>query len=120
MDYKKVNKICNFVLIAIGIMAIICAMLCFILNSKFDYGYYIDWQKYGGDAYTGIQNAAAATANQVDRLNKNVETLANCIKSGLGFVLLISGLLILLHGIKKLLETKEMGKNSVVDETEIN
>ena len=32
------------------------------------YGEYTIKQSYGGDAYTGIQNAASATANNVERL----------------------------------------------------
>ena len=44
------------------------------------------YREYGGDAYTGIQQAAAQTAN-------NVVDLADLIRSGFGFVLIVAGLI---------------------------
>ena len=55
-------------------------------------------ERYGGDAYTGIQNAAAQTAN-------NIRYLAEIIQIGLGGILLIAGLLIILHYIKNIITT---------------
>jgi hypothetical protein len=40
---------------------------------------------YGGDAYTGIQNAAAQTAN-------NVQDLAEILKTGMSSALIIFGI----------------------------
>ena len=40
---------------------------------------------YGGDAYTGIQNAAATTS-------KNVKELAGIVQFGFGSILLVMGL----------------------------
>ena len=54
---------------------------------SFNDGYYESTQSYGGDAYTGIQNAAAQTAN-------NVEDLAFIAKTGIGFLLIILGIAI--------------------------
>lgn len=106
MNRIEIKKIFNYTLIGIGVLSIIFAILCFVLNGEYDYGYYVNWEIYGGDAYTGIQNAAAATANQVDRLNENIATLANCIKIGFGFILLIGGLLVTLYGVHELLKNK--------------
>ena len=106
MKECKVNKFFNCALVGVGIISIIFAVLCFVLNADFDYGYWVSAQSYGGDAYTGIQNAAAATANRVDGLSENVAILAKSIRMGLGFILLLAGLLIVLYGIKKIMEEK--------------
>ena len=45
----------------------------------------IGFESYGGDAYTGIQNAAASTGN-------NVIYLAQVCEQGLGMLLLMLGL----------------------------
>ena len=106
MNGQKIKKIFNYTLIGIGVLSIIFAILCFVLNGEFGSCYYVGRQVYGGDAYTGIQNAAAATANNIDALNESVETLANCIKIGFGFVLLIVGLLVTLYGVQEVLKSK--------------
>lgn len=115
MNEQKTNKIFNYILIGIGVLSIIFAVLCFVLNGEFDYGYYVAWETYGGDAYTGIQNAAAATANQVDRLNESVATLAKCVKMGFGFILLIFGFLITLYGVKNIIKEKTNEKQPITD-----
>lgn len=68
-------------LIVVGILAIILAFVCFTK----DVGNVTVGYSYGGDAYTGIQNAAAQTAN-------NVLYLAEIVRLGFGSVLLILGL----------------------------
>lgn len=117
MNEQKIKKIFNYTLIGIGVLSIIFAILCFVLNGEYDYGSFVGWETYGGDAYTGIQNAAATTANQVLRLNENIETLANCIKIGFGFILLIVGVLLIFYGIQKLLS--EQNKKQEIIETGI-
>ena len=52
---------------------------------------YESYEIYGGDAYTGIQNAAARTS-------QNVADLKNCVKFGFGSVLLVTGLSLLAFG----------------------
>lgn len=49
-------------------------------------GYWESSERYGGDAYTGIQNAAAQTAN-------NVQDLAQIAQQGFAFVLMAAGLI---------------------------
>lgn len=120
MNGQKIKKIFNYTLIGIGVLSIIFAILCFVLNREFGSCYYVGRQVYGGDAYTGIQNAAAATANNIDALNESVETLANCIKIGFGFVLLILGLLIILLGTKKLMQEKKNEVQLVSNVVEVN
>ena len=74
--------------IILGIIAIIMAFI--ILDQNI--GYYEGSSSYGGDAYTGIQNAAAQTAN-------NVMYVGEMIQLALGFQMLITGLTMLLGSI---------------------
>ncbi len=67
--------------IVIGVVAIALGVVCFILDT----GSYERNTSYGGDAYTGIQNAAAQTAN-------NVMCLAIIAKFGFGSILVVTGL----------------------------
>ena len=55
---KKLLKIFG---IALGVLTIILAIVVFTQNV----GYYESSHSYGGDAYTGIQNASAQAANNV-------------------------------------------------------
>ena len=45
-------------------------------------GYHVSYESYGGDAYTGIQNAAVDTCN-------NVRTLTKSVNYGFGSILTI-------------------------------
>lgn len=82
----KFNK--NLVFALIGIIAIILAIVCACLND----GYYEANEVYGGDAYTGIQQAAAQTAN-------NVQYLADIARFGFSSVLAVIGLICIAYGI---------------------
>ena len=72
----------------IGILSIIFGIVCF----NMDEGRYEMSSSYGGDAYTGIQNASANTANNVQVLTKNVN-------KGMGFMLLIAGMSLIAVGV---------------------
>ena len=68
-------------MVVVGILAIILAVVCFSMDvGNTSLGY-----SYGGDAYTGIQNATAQTAN-------NILYLAKISRFGFGSVLLVLGL----------------------------
>lgn len=75
-------------LIIIGILAIALSIVSFCMDA----GYDISYQQYGGDAYTGMQNASARTAN-------NVVYLCKVVKFGFGSILLVSGLTLIVAGI---------------------
>ena len=60
-----------------------------------DVGYYESSSSYGGDAYTGIQNAAAQTAN-------NVKALSEIAKMGFAFFLIALGLIAIFYFAMKL------------------
>ena len=78
----------SVLLIIIGILAIALSIVSFCMDA----GYDISYQQYGGDAYTGMQNATARTANNVDYLCK-------VVKFGFGSILLVSGLTLIVAGI---------------------
>ena len=69
------------ILIMIGIIAVGLSISCFSRESL----RYEHTTRYGGDAYTGIQNAAAKTS-------ENVKELAEIVKFGFGSILLVMGL----------------------------
>lgn len=63
----KSRKFLAFAFFAIAVLALIFSILC----SNLRVGSW-EWDKeYGGDAYTGIQNAAAQAANNTIYLNEN-------------------------------------------------
>lgn len=68
-------------MIVVGVIAIILAIVCYSFKSLDYEGNSI----YGGDAFTGIQNAAATTS-------KNVKELASIVQFGFGSILLVTGL----------------------------
>ena len=89
--------------IAVGVAAIVFAIICIAYDGGFPYTGYVAKETYGGDAYTGIQNAAAATANYVSALNESVEILSQAIMLGIGFCLMVAGLVLVILGVKGLL-----------------
>ena len=75
-------------LIIVGLLSIVLAIVCDTKGiGEYEYAKY-----YGGDAYTGIQQASAQTANNILETNK-------ILKYGFGSVLLVAGLAMLLLGI---------------------
>ena len=82
------KKFCAVLFIIIGILAIV---LSYVAYDSY-IGAYESSESYGGDAYTGIQNAAAQTAN-------NVKALAEIVAFSTGSILLISGLFMIVFGL---------------------
>ncbi len=74
------KPVLSFFLILVGILAIVLAISCFNQES----GGREERKSYGGDAYTGIQNAAAQTS-------RNVYYTNDILKFGFGSVLLVAG-----------------------------
>ena len=76
------KNILNLAGVIIGVMMIIFSFVTLsfdyspsIYTESLDSDAYSEHNStYGGDAYTGIQNAAAQTANNVKALNENIET----------------------------------------------
>lgn len=87
----------NIIGILDGILSLILGLVMF---SK-EIGTWENNVSYGGDAYTGIQNAAAQTAN-------NVQYLSDLVKFGFGSLLIVVGIaLISYFGIKYCAEKKK-------------
>lgn len=72
----------------VGLVSSILGIVCFTMDT----GSYEMNLQYGGDAYTGIQNASAQAAN-------NVQDLAAICAFGFGALLLIIGLILIVYAI---------------------
>lgn len=100
MTEKKSNKILGMIQMGIGVLSLIFAIVCFCLSVGGVYGSTEGNKSYGGDAYTGIQNAAAQTATNVYWTMKIVYNIAVCLKIIGGFAFVIVGLAFLAVGWK--------------------
>lgn len=84
--------------IVFGIAFIILGVISVIWGLTLGYiGNYESASYYGGDAYTGIQNAAATTAN-------NVDSLGEVVCSGLKGIMIVSGGTLITIGIYSILK----------------
>lgn len=82
----KLNAIAACGGIISGILSFIFGIIMFAKKT----GYMEFDKEYGGDAYTGIQNAAAQTAS-------NVKNLAEATKNGFAFLLIAIGLIAIFY-----------------------
>lgn len=82
MSIKKI------LLIVVGIISIGMSVSCF----KMEVGSKVYRSAYGGDAYTGIQNAGAETGTNVFYLNQ-------IMAKGFGAILLVAGLGLVVCGL---------------------
>ena len=82
------KRIAAVALVLIGIVAVILSFSAYGLDT----GYSESDKEYGGDAYTGIQNAAAQTSRNLVYLTEAVAYVG-------GSVLLIAGLALIGSGI---------------------
>lgn len=83
------NTVRSIFLVIAGIVSIALSIHCFNMNE----GEYRSNSMYGGDAYTGMQNASASAA-------RNVKTLSKIVKSGFGSTLLVCGLTLIAFSIQ--------------------
>ena len=93
--------------VCIGIICIIFSFVTFSGSADIPPSFYTDHDTYGGDAYTGIQNAAADAANNITKLSSGIESLYDKISLIGGFILMISGALIILHYFEQLVQINE-------------
>lgn len=73
-----------------GIISGILSVIFGISMFGKEVGYHENSSMYGGDAYTGIQNAAAQTAN-------NVKALSEMVQTGFAFLLIAIGLIAIFY-----------------------
>ena len=85
----KCNK--RFLGIAFIIIAIVSFIFAIVIGAQSSGSYELS-QAYGGDAYTGIQNAAAQTANNIMYSNEIIKLCACGIFVILGSILAILGI----------------------------
>ena len=104
----KNNKTLHAIILLIGIAAIVLGIMCFAANK----GYTVSFETYGGDAYTGIQNAAARTASNIAKSNE-----LNAL--GFGSILVIAGLVMLAFGISGFVGNKANCVSKPVAEVEV-
>ena len=95
---KKSKKFLAISFLVIAGVSAIFAVMC--LMNMFDNYRYVYSQTYGGDAYTGIQNAAVATAQNIEVLGEAVVVLS-------GFVFILATLVFTALGIAMLLDLKK-------------
>ncbi len=101
------KKIINIIGILSGILSMVFGFIC--LSNRV--GTYVIDKSYGGDAYTGIQNAVADTAN-------NIQTLSENLIFGFGALLIVIGIAILCYFFVKLIE--ELEKDRVTTSINVN
>ena len=101
-EKKKLNF--KIIICIVGIILGVVTMLIGVMSDEFNYSYYGYGEKetYGGDAYTGMQNAAAQTATNVYRLYQTVQVFSKSL-------LIILGVFIVLHYALMLYETVKKG-----------
>ncbi len=100
------KKIAAKGLLLTGIIAIILAIVCWHKGNNVDdylhMGRAISPETYGGDAYTGMQNAAAQAATNLYFLNGNLAYVMEGMYDCIGYVLFTIGLIVFFVGVWKM------------------
>ena len=82
---KKQKTFKGIFLIFMCVLSLAMALHNYVcINEKYIYRYattHIDYEYYGGDAYTGIQQAAAGTGNNISAVNSTIAGAGNEILS---------------------------------------
>ena len=84
----------------IFVVGVLCIIFGAIDGNFYGYSKYVSYEFYGGDAYTGIQNAAADTANNIGRLTDLVESVGEEFFNFFGTMLILAGVLVIIVSIK--------------------
>ena len=101
---KKLNL--KIIIPVIGIIIGIITVFMGLTTHEFNYSYngFVFRETYGGDAYTGIQNACAQVTTNTYHIYELIQTFSKIF-----FV--IVGLLTILHYVEKLFENIKVLKN---------
>ncbi len=83
-----------------GIISGVISIIFSFVVKGMSIGSYEWYSEYGGDAYTGIQNAAAQTAN-------NTQDLADIVRTGLFAFLLVFGIALICFFITRISNDKK-------------
>ena len=95
------KKVFCLIGLGIGTLCIILSLVVLVGSASVATGNYISHESYGGDAYTGIQNAAADTGNNVRYIGMGIEELYDKVCQIGAFILFIAGSLISLKYAKE-------------------
>ena len=103
MEQKK-TMFQTIAYLTIGALCIIFAIVC-ISDTFYYHGFYthVSYEYYGGDAYTGIQQAVADTANNVAEAGSNLALQLDAIFEVIGYIFIVMGLLLIANGINGLI-----------------
>lgn len=117
------KKVFCFIGLGIGTLCLILSIVALCGSASVSTGNYISHESYGGDAYTGIQNAAADTGNNIRFLGMGIELLYDKVCQIGAFILFIAGLLISLKYAKELIailkeEKQDSGITTMLDRAE--
>lgn len=104
--------------LAIAALSLIFAIVCFAMETDKMWGTSnVPYETYGGDAYTGIQNAAASTSNNTFNVGENISNLAECITTISGFIFVIIGIMFAALGWYKLKLLNESNQSEIDSQT---
>lgn len=90
------KKICNMICNIIGVISGFISIIFAFVVKKMSIGSYENNYTYGGDAYTGMQNASAQAAN-------NVQALADIVRTGLFALLFVIGVALICYFVSKII-----------------
>ncbi len=103
-NFAKLLKMIFYVaLAALGFLVFIFSIITFFLRENF-YGIYTADQTYGGDAYTGMQNAMADASNNVSSVGYLLSSMSGCFATIAGLTLLSASWIIMLVAVYKLVK----------------
>lgn len=111
------KKIIAIVLIIVAIASVALGVVEMRKGAGNYSGRYVARQTYGGDAYTGIQNAAADTAFNVQQTNDILNSMHKTIAFGFGSILIVIGLALCVFGVALLIK-KEQAADPAVKKAE--
>ena len=114
------KKVLGIVLIIIGIVSLVLSGNCNAIGLKYWNEINPSKEWYGGDAYTGIQQAAVDTARAVEDATENIRHLDLTIQQVSAYVLIIIGLVVVVIGGNILWESIEQDRKRPKVFAEIN
>jgi len=106
------EKIKNYFKAIFGGTAVVLGIIAIIFGSSVSYyGGYEHENAYGGDAYTGIQNAAAQTANNVDNFGDAYIESYSFGMYFIGITMITGGALAILYNVADV-KTRKKGEQA--------
>ena len=111
---KLKNNLITTIYFILAVIAIVFAIICLATDVYSPRYIYTVHEIYGGDAYTGIQNAAADTSQNIVGLGLE---LGNLIKDCFGLSFILVGLIFIVLAIKSIVERKNIKEKIEIQPT---